>query len=56
MVDDVDRICRELVAAGATLVAEAATTEAGDQIAMLRDPWAVPIQFLKRAEPMLSFG
>lgn len=56
MIDDVKGICRELVAAGATLVAEASTTEAGDEIAMLRDPWGVPIQFLKRAESMLSFG
>lgn len=54
MVDDVEGICDKLVAAGATLVAETATTEAGDDIAMLRDPWGVPIQFLKRAEPMLS--
>ncbi len=56
MVDDVDQICRELVAAGATLVGEVSTTEAGDEIAMLRDPWGIPIQFLKRAEPMLSHG
>ena len=56
MVDDVEGICRELVAAGATLVTETATTEDGDEIAMLRDPWGVPIQFLRRAEPMLSFG
>jgi glyoxylase I family protein len=56
MVDDVEGICRQLVAAGAMLVTETATTEDGDEIAMLRDPWGVPIQFLKRAEPMVSFG
>jgi catechol 2,3-dioxygenase-like lactoylglutathione lyase family enzyme len=56
MVDDVKGICRDLVAAGAALVAEVSTTDAGDEIAMLRDPWGVPIQFLKRAESMLSFG
>jgi glyoxylase I family protein len=56
MIDDVEEICRKLVAAGATVVDEISTTPAGDEIAMLRDPWGVPIQFLKRAEPMVSFG
>ncbi|KPK37478.1 MAG: hypothetical protein AMJ65_14460 [Phycisphaerae bacterium SG8_4] len=55
MVDDVERICRELVAAGATVVGDVSTTEEGDQIAILRDPWGIPIQFLKRAQPMLRF-
>jgi glyoxylase I family protein len=55
MVDDVGRICRELAAADATVVTEVSITEDGDEIAMLRDPWGVPIQFLKRAEPMLWF-
>ncbi|UCC96447.1 MAG: VOC family protein [Phycisphaerales bacterium] len=54
MVDDVKGICRELVAAGATVAQETYTTDSGDEIAMLRDPWGVPIQFLKRANPMLS--
>ncbi len=56
MVDDVQGICRELSAAGAALVGEVVTTEAGDEIAMMRDPWGVAIQFLRRAEPMLSHG
>jgi glyoxylase I family protein len=54
MVDDVNGICRKLVAAGATVVQDVYTTDSGDEIAMLRDPWGVPIQFLKRAKPMLS--
>jgi hypothetical protein len=29
-------------------------SSSGDQILMLRDPWGVPIQFIKRAEPMLK--
>lgn len=53
MVDDVKGTCRKLVAAGATIVSDVSVTEAGDELAMLRDPWGVPIQFLKRAEPML---
>ena len=42
-----------LVKAGARIVDNIATTPAGDEIMMLRDPWNIPIQFVKRAEPML---
>jgi glyoxylase I family protein len=45
--------CRKLIAAGATVASEVTITDSGDELAMLRDPWGVPIQFLKRAEPML---
>lgn len=55
MVDDVKETCRKLVAAGATVATEATVTDSGDELAMLRDPWGVPIQIVKRAHPMLSF-
>ena len=42
-----------LVKAGARVADEIAMTPAGDEIMMLRDPWDVPIQFVKRAEPMM---
>ena len=42
-----------LVKAGARVVDNIATTPAGDEIMMLRDPWNIPIQFVKRADPML---
>jgi glyoxylase I family protein len=54
MVDDVKGTCAKLIAAGATVASEVIVTDSGDELAMLRDPWGVPIQFLKRAEPMLS--
>jgi glyoxylase I family protein len=54
MVDDVEGTCRKLVAAGATIATEITVTDSGDKLAMLRDPWGVPIQILKRANPMLS--
>ena len=54
MVDDVEQICRKLTAAGATVADDVTTTDSGDIIAMLRDPWGVSIQFVKRAKPMLS--
>jgi len=53
MVDDVKAITKKLIAAGATIAVEMNTTDAGDELIILRDPWGVPIQFLKRAKPML---
>lgn len=55
MVDDVKGISKRLTAAGATIAQDVYKTESGDEIVMLRDPWGVPIQFLKRTEPMLSY-
>lgn len=45
---DVDR----LLAAGAALVGEVQVSSQGDHLAMLRDPWGLCIQFVKRAVPM----
>jgi glyoxylase I family protein len=42
-----------LVAAGAKLIDDQTTTESGDEIAMLRDPWGVAIQLVRRVSPML---
>jgi catechol 2,3-dioxygenase-like lactoylglutathione lyase family enzyme len=53
MVDDVKSIREKLIAAGATAVGEVTITSSGDELAMLRDPWGVAIQFVKRAKPML---
>ena len=43
----------ELVKAGATVVDEINNTPAGDQLLFLRDPWNVPLQLIKRKEPMV---
>ena len=53
MVDDAKETCRKLVAAGAIVASKVSVTDSGDELAMLRDPWGVPIQILKRADPML---
>jgi glyoxylase I family protein len=53
MVDDVKAIIKKLIAAGATIAVDLNITEAGDEIVILRDSWGVPIQFIKRAKPML---
>jgi uncharacterized glyoxalase superfamily protein PhnB len=42
-----------LVAAGARVTQELVRTPAGDQTVMLRDPWGLALQLIKRAEPML---
>ncbi len=54
MVDDVEAIRQKLLAAGATSAGDVTTTPAGDKLSMLRDPWGLAIQFLRRADPMLS--
>jgi len=53
-VDDVEAVRSRLIAAGATAYNEVETTPAGDVITILRDPWGVPIQFLRRAKAMLK--
>jgi catechol 2,3-dioxygenase-like lactoylglutathione lyase family enzyme len=42
-----------LVQAGAATVDDLMTTSAGDAMVMLRDPWGVPIQLVKRAKSMI---
>jgi glyoxylase I family protein len=46
--------CDRLLAAGATMADDVATTASGDELAMLRDPWGVPLQLVKRARPLLE--
>jgi catechol 2,3-dioxygenase-like lactoylglutathione lyase family enzyme len=53
MVDDVNAMKASLLTAGATLVDDTTTTTGGDQVLMLRDPWGLAIQLVKRISPML---
>ena len=43
-----------LVAAGASVAEDHVVTPAGDEMLILRDPWHLPVQLVKRAAPMLS--
>lgn len=52
VVDDVASEKDRLVQAGASVADDIKTTEAGDEMTMLRDPWGFPLQIIKRAEPM----
>jgi glyoxylase I family protein len=51
--DDIAVMRDRLLAAGATAVGEIVKTGSGDILAMLRDPWGIPIQLAKRAQPMI---
>ena len=46
---DVQRLTR----AGATVVADVHTLPGGDSFAMLRDPWGLPLQLVRRQTPMI---
>ena len=50
--DDVKSQRQRLIDGGATPEGEITNTPAGDEIAMLRDPWGIPIQLVKRAKPI----
>ena len=54
--DDVAAERERLIAAGATPIGEIVVTDSGDQFAMVRDPWGVPVQLLKRAERLARQG
>lgn len=51
--DDAQGTHDRLVAAGATALAGVTTNDAGDCLAMLRDPWGLSIQLCQRAQPMV---
>jgi catechol 2,3-dioxygenase-like lactoylglutathione lyase family enzyme len=52
--DDVAAVRARLVAAGATPEGDVTTSAAGDQLAMLRDPWGLAIQFVRRQVAMIG--
>lgn len=52
-VNDVAATRAKLLEAGASAEGEIFGNDDGDQLAMLRDPWGVPLQLVKRATAML---
>jgi catechol 2,3-dioxygenase-like lactoylglutathione lyase family enzyme len=42
-----------LIAAGATAAGEVTMSPAGDEFAMLRDPWGLALQLARRARPLV---
>ena len=51
--DDVAAERQRLLDAGAAAAGDIVTTEAGDVMTFVRDPWSVTIQLVKRVKPML---
>jgi glyoxylase I family protein len=51
--DDVAQQRQRLLAAGATPAGDIVTTETGDVMTFVRDPWNVTIQLVKRLKPMI---
>lgn len=52
--DDLETLKKNLLAAGATVVEDIATTSYGDRVLMMRDPWGLAIQCVSRVSPMIS--
>ncbi len=53
MAEDIAATRDALLAAGATVVDDITQIPNGDTVLMMRDPWGLPIQFVKRVDPML---
>lgn len=51
--DDVARERQRLLDAGATPAGDIVTTETGDVMTFVRDPWSVTVQLVKRTKPLL---
>jgi catechol 2,3-dioxygenase-like lactoylglutathione lyase family enzyme len=51
--DDVPATRERLIVAGATPEGEVVVSDVGDHLAMLRDPWGLAIQLVRRRDPML---
>lgn len=50
---DVARERQRLLDAGATPAGEIVTTESGDVMTFVRDPWGVTVQLVKRLKPLV---
>jgi glyoxylase I family protein len=54
LADDVAATRARLLSAGATPEGDVFTNAAGDEVAMLRDPWGLALQLIRRADPMIG--
>ena len=50
--DDIEADRDRLIAAGATIFSDVASTARGDKLVFLRNPWQLPFQFVQRAQPL----
>jgi uncharacterized glyoxalase superfamily protein PhnB len=54
MTNDIEAVKEKLLSAGAKVVEDITKTAAGDFVLMMRDPFGMPVQFVKRANPMVN--
>lgn len=54
LVEDIEEEYQKLQLAGAEVVNKILTSKNGDMVAMLRDPWGVPIQLIKRKQQLIK--
>ena len=52
--EDVFQSYKNLLSAGATSLSEPIKAENGDEFAMVRDPWGLPLQLVKRSQSMIK--
>ncbi len=52
-VDNVHEAFEALLEAGGSPAMSLKTNDRGDDIAILRDPWGIPVQLVRRAKPMV---
>jgi len=52
--DDVPATRARLLSAGATAVGDVIRNDQGDEVAMLRDPWGLAVQIVRRERAMLA--
>lgn len=53
-VDDVATTRTRLIGAGAAPVGDVQVNDVGDEVAMLRDPWGIPVQLVRRRVRMIG--
>ena len=53
LVEDLPAAVAKLLAAGGTPAGEIDGNDAGDEFAMVRDPWGLTFQLMKRAQPLV---
>ena len=53
-VEDIEATRAKLITAGATAEGEIDNTPVGDQLAIVRDPWGVCLQLVKRGRPLVG--
>jgi len=54
MTDNIEAVKEKLLNTGAKVVEDITKTASGDFVLMMRDPFGMPTQFVKRANPMLK--